>query len=136
MFAFYLDNKNILTPIKDLPPETGIHLTSNPLSIAAFNTGKSQGIIVSYDPGASGTEFYSGIQPHFIQVFEPKGMDQYTIGQEMTVASTIVDLVPFTFRGELERALFIVEPLRKNTYDRIRGQKDPAGYWASNTDAG
>jgi hypothetical protein len=140
LFSFHIDHDRDMSDGKEIPmlvkPEVGIKLAGNPLGITTFTTDSSQGIIVSYDPGAAGTDFYHESKPHFIQVFEPKGMTQGPIGQDIAVPENLVHEIPFTVRGELERALYTIEPLRKNPYDRDRSQKDDAPYWASNTHAG
>jgi hypothetical protein len=44
--------------------------------------------------------------------------------------------IAFTFRGDWAKALYTIEPLRKNCFDRDISQKDEGGNWGAKTSTG
>jgi len=139
IFTFHLGDQEAPSagPVIAQPKSAGrIILAANPLSITTFSTDTFQGIIVTYDPHAAGTTFYPGSHCPFIQIISPTGLSNPPQISELPVPDACSEEIAFTFRGDWERALYTVEPLRKNCFDRDISMKDNRGNWGAKTSTG
>ncbi|KAB5563438.1 hypothetical protein GE09DRAFT_782724 [Coniochaeta sp. 2T2.1] len=142
VFTFHLDDEQILRrPTEEIlitkpEPSGRIHLAGNPLSLTTFNIGNDQGIVVTYDPSTAGQAIYNDAEPTFIQIIKPKGLSNPPEVEEVTAAKAVSEEIAFTFRPDWEKALYTIEPLRKNCFERTVKQKDEGGNWGSATSTG
>ncbi|OIW34874.1 hypothetical protein CONLIGDRAFT_675826 [Coniochaeta ligniaria NRRL 30616] len=140
-FTFNLDDE-MLRPSTDQrlaskPKSTGkMVLPGNPLGITTFATDNQQGIIVTYDPWTAGPNVYHESHCPLIQVISPHGLDFPPKIHEITVPNGCSEEIAFTFRGDWEKALYTIEPLRKNCFDRDISQKDEGGNWGVKASTG
>jgi tRNA (guanine-N(7)-)-methyltransferase subunit TRM82 len=130
IFSFHLGDNEAAEegPSISSPDATAkIPLAANPLSISNFSTEKAQGIIVAFDPMTAGTTAYVHSYPPFVQLIIPTGLSTPPQIEELTVSKEYSEDIALTFRGEWERALYGIEPLRKNCFDRDSSVKEEGG---------
>lgn len=138
LFVFALDEEQMLHPSTDpavVKVPGHMALAGNPLAITTFCTDTSRGIIVTYDPWTAGREIYEESHAPMIQVLIPNGIVSAQT-QEIAVPEECSEEIAFTFRGDWEKALYTIEPLRKNCFDRDILVKDEGGYWGAKPSTG
>lgn len=144
VFTFHLDAEQTPPPSTDgaqvpKPKLTGkIRVAGNPLGITTFATGGEQGIIVTYDRWTAGEDVYHESPSPYIQTISPRpNPSDPPKTAEIAVPGECTEEIAFTFRGDWEKALYGIEPLRKNCFDRDAAQKDgAAGNWGAKTSTG
>lgn len=139
VFTFHLDGEQLLRdkPLVAKPKSTGkTILAGNPLGITTFAADKAQGIIVTYDPWTAGTDIYRDVHSPLIQVISPTGLSTPPKVEEIVAPDECAEEIAFTFRGDWERALYTIEPLRKSCFDRDMSMKDEGGNWGAKTSTG
>lgn len=143
LFTFYLDDEHMLRPstapsvVSKPTSSRPIVLARKPLAITTFSTDTSQGIVVTYDPWPTGTDDCNKSGVPLVQVIYPTGSSMKPAPiEEIAVPDGCTEEIAFTFCGDWANALYTIEPLRKNCFERDASTKDEAGHWGAKTSTG